>query len=152
MNDISPQKIPQSSLLSPAEIIEMSIEWDEVAQAGTGIYFLIDSDEIVYVGKSVQINDRIRQHREDKRFSRYGYVECPHDQLEWLEAAYIRLIRPLINTMRPLVQKQLRPITCPAYYWQQGKLGSAGYARDFLHVGEVPMIRLNRKWAGRTWA
>ncbi len=61
-----------------------------------GIYFLKLDDKIVYVGQSVDVRTRIKQHR-DKKFDSYELFECSKDNLNSLEAHYILIHNPILN-------------------------------------------------------
>jgi hypothetical protein len=64
-----------------------------------GIYFLVDEAQVVYVGQSVNVTNRIVQHDRDKvmKFDSASHVECAKEELDALEAAYIRMLRPKYN-------------------------------------------------------
>jgi hypothetical protein len=62
-----------------------------------GIYFLIKNDEIVYVGQSVNIHNRIATHENVKDFDRFTYVECEQRDLSRIEAMYIDMYKPKYN-------------------------------------------------------
>ena len=91
MNTVSCE-IMSKALLRPDEIVKASLPWKEA----TGVYFLIDADEIVYVGQSVNIYSRISTHW-DKKFDRYAYVPCEPETLDRLESLYIHFLSPKIN-------------------------------------------------------
>lgn len=76
------------------------------------IYFLSNYDEIVYVGKSINLVGRISAHRHAMRFDRVHYFTAkPHDG-NWLsdiEAAFIKTIKPSFNlttTKSPISERQ----------------------------------------------
>ena len=75
---------------------------DERAQAAlpwakaSGVYFLLEGNEVVYVGQAVNVYSRIGQHT-DKRFDRYAFVPCAVDSLDRLESLYIHCLRPRLN-------------------------------------------------------
>jgi len=63
-----------------------------------GIYFLIHQDDIVYVGKSINIFNRIARHRADGRvFDSFAYLLCPEELLDSMEANYITAFMPWMN-------------------------------------------------------
>lgn len=64
-----------------------------------GIYFLIDGQEIVYVGQSMNLPLRIDQHRRESRktFDRFTVYPCPEKLLDKLERHYIHVFRPKYN-------------------------------------------------------
>src|SRR4029077_3372298 len=62
----------------------------------TGVYFLVDGGEIVYVGGSTNVTARIYGHvSEDvKQFDRAFWIETSRDDLLAYEGAFIRLLAP----------------------------------------------------------
>jgi hypothetical protein len=63
-----------------------------------GIYFLFDGDELVYVGQSVYITERIRQHiRKRTPFTHFGSIDVPWSLSLSVEIAYIHALRPRLN-------------------------------------------------------
>lgn len=62
-----------------------------------GIYFLIKDEKIVYVGQSINIQNRVQQHRMIKDFDRFTYVECKAEDLSKIEAMYINKLKPILN-------------------------------------------------------
>ena len=62
-----------------------------------GVYFLINENEIIYVGQSVNIAGRVGGHHKDKVFTHYTYVECPESHLNALEGLYIEKFDPPLN-------------------------------------------------------
>lgn len=63
---------------------------------GSGVYFLCHNQEVVYVGQSVNIVARITAHT-DKRFDRVFFLPWPKDDLDRVEGAFIRTLRPPLN-------------------------------------------------------
>lgn len=63
----------------------------------SGIYFLISNDTIVYVGQSVNVLNRIRQHLADKFFDKINIIQCPEKELIKLESFYIKKFNPILN-------------------------------------------------------
>lgn len=62
-----------------------------------GIYFLIDKNEVVYVGQSKDIYTRINTHRKHKVFDTFTYIRCPKDMLNIVETRYIKRLEPKLN-------------------------------------------------------
>ena len=63
-----------------------------------GVYFLIDRDEIVYVGQATNVHARVAAHtRNWKQFDSYTYIPCPKEQLDALERHYIQRLQPALN-------------------------------------------------------
>lgn len=66
----------------------------------SGVYFLIFKDEIVYIGSSYDILNRIKHHCKDvkKVFNRYSYIEYGNlKQMESDELEYILNFKPRYN-------------------------------------------------------
>lgn len=72
-----------------------------------GIYFLINDDEVIYVGKSNAICRRLMQHRRaGRRFSHYWYFgDVPELFVEYVEAFYIHTLMPPLNEKYPLTHQ-----------------------------------------------
>lgn len=75
-----------------------------VANANTlddfsGVYFLINHDEIVYVGESRNVYARLDNHvlSEDKKFDRFYVIHCPGTFRKRLESLYIQRFTPIYN-------------------------------------------------------
>lgn len=65
------------------------------------VYFLIDGNEIVYIGQSVVFGSRLQQHILDssKRFDRYFTIKCKDkSEMDELERYYISAFKPVFNT------------------------------------------------------
>ena len=63
------------------------------------VYFLIKENEIIYIGKTGGIFNRIREHLKDKDFDNIKYI-CADNrkELHKLEVHYIREHNPVLNT------------------------------------------------------
>lgn len=82
-------------LLNLEDILVVSVP--VVRAAKSGIYFLIEQREIVYVGQSeVNVAGRILQHIRDegKTFDHVHIIECPSRMLGTLERLYIERFNP----------------------------------------------------------
>lgn len=90
--NIASAKLTGNSLLHPDEIVSASLPYAK----STGVYFLIDGEEVVYVGQALNVYSRIGQHVE-KRFDRYAFVPCSAPALDRLESLYIHCLRPKLN-------------------------------------------------------
>jgi hypothetical protein len=62
-----------------------------------GVYFLINDNRIVYVGRSVNIEARVGSHHATKVFTHYAFVECPESHMNALEGLYIEKFDPPLN-------------------------------------------------------
>lgn len=77
-----------------------------------GVYFLVDSGEIVYVGKTLGIESRLAQHWLRKKFERYWSFEgVPYEWLEYIENFYIRRFRPRLNRVAIRRPRDLEEVT-----------------------------------------
>jgi hypothetical protein len=90
----------KSALFSHQEIIGQSYPLGGYP----GIYFLISKGQILYVGKSTDVEFRLGQHRARRKieFDSVFIIECPATELARLEARYIRTLRPPLNSAIPL--------------------------------------------------
>ena len=65
-----------------------------------GIYFLINNDEIIYIGSSTDCHKRIKMHKKNKKmkFNGFHIVKRKDKQQRLkLETEYIKLYKPLLN-------------------------------------------------------
>ena len=93
LSDIAPVlNQTKFSLVPKSALIEKSKTYGDAC----GVYFLIKSNEIVYIGQSINIASRITQHR-DKDFDSVSYVACHKDELDILESLYILAYQPALN-------------------------------------------------------
>jgi len=65
-----------------------------------GVYFLLDEDEIVYIGQSTNIYRRLSSHLSLKKFkfTKFAYLEFPINLLSNEEVKYIKKFKPKYNT------------------------------------------------------
>ena len=71
----------------------------------SGIYFLFDGDEIVYVGRSITIMSRIETHSTTdckitncKVWDSFSYISCPESYQGVAEALFIAAFQPKYNS------------------------------------------------------
>jgi len=83
----------------PTALIGISGELKEIGNAPPCVYFLIDVDEIVYVGQSVNIYNRIAGHDSAarKKYTRVLYVPVCEDDLDKVERGFIDSLDPKYN-------------------------------------------------------
>ena len=70
-----------------------------------GIYFLYKREDIIYIGKSINVIFRIGQHLSDyhKDFDYYKFIEFNEDEdLEKIEKEYIDKYKPFYNIKKNL--------------------------------------------------
>jgi hypothetical protein len=84
--------LTNKTLLDGEQIAKLALPWER----STGVYFLVQGEEVVYVGQSVNIYSRISQHS-DKKFEKYAFVPCEADHLDKLESLYIHTLKPRLN-------------------------------------------------------
>lgn len=77
----------------------------------SGLYFLLCDDEVLYVGKSVEIMRRMNQHKaKGWPFNRYWcFGGIPELYIEHVEAFYIYAFEPPLNEKYPIPH----PVTVP---------------------------------------
>ena len=65
----------------------------------SGVYFLWKGEEVVYVGKSVNLNGRLRVggHHRLEHCHRISFVETEYRILDWAECFYIGILQPYDN-------------------------------------------------------
>jgi len=91
---------PLQILKSKREILDNSKPF----KPHCGIYFLIQNNEIVYIGQSVNIEARVGQHWNEnaKSFSRVAFILCAKEDLNNMESLYIDYIKPKYNGNIPI--------------------------------------------------
>lgn len=63
-----------------------------------GIYFLIQNDIVVYVGKSTDIETRLTAHRKGKKeFDSYAIMQCNIEWIDLMETFFISKYQPIYN-------------------------------------------------------
>ena len=86
---------PPSTLFELEDVLSRKMPYELLS----GIYFLVNSSEVVYIGASVNVHGRLAQHRNEgnKPFDSYFFVPCAPEELYWLELHYIRKFCPRLN-------------------------------------------------------
>jgi hypothetical protein len=87
--------IEGAGLLSEEDIGSASISF----KALCGVYFLLDRQKVVYVGKSSNVHYRLGEHFSKKHmiFDRFHIVPCEACDVDHVEALYIATLRPKYN-------------------------------------------------------
>ncbi len=88
VSEMQPANVPKQLHLAAHRLVEVS--------QMSGIYFLCQGDTIVYVGQSINVASRIKQHG-NKEFDRALCLPCPEEELNRVEAAFISLLKPPLN-------------------------------------------------------
>lgn len=63
----------------------------------SGIYFLCEDNELLYIGQSVNVLSRISTHHHAGKFNRVIFMAWPPDDLNSVEGALIRALKPPLN-------------------------------------------------------
>lgn len=84
------KNIDKQSIISAASVVPLP---------KTGIYFLVSENEIVYVGQSTNILDRIGVHLREKRiiFEKACWIEVQKQYLNSVEQLLIKKFNPKFN-------------------------------------------------------
>lgn len=97
--------LPKSQLECEMDLAEIPGIGDSVQLGGfpspatSGVYFLLDADEVVYIGRSRDVRKRIAQHLFEgvKRFDSFRVFECMRDHSYGAERRCIKFFRPRYN-------------------------------------------------------
>lgn len=87
-------KVESIELLARSEIIAASRSMIEQI---CGVYFLLQDEEIVYVGQSTDFYARLLTHSKSLTFNRFSIIECPKSRLDDVELLYIQQFSPKFN-------------------------------------------------------
>ena len=90
---------------------------------GPAIYFLLDKDEIVYVGRSKNAMSRIQTHQKDKYFDSYAIFPVDKNRLIDTEIAMIALYRPRYNKAIPFFLSDDHALWAQAGFSSLHKIG-----------------------------
>ena len=63
----------------------------------TGVYFLLNEGEIVYIGQSTDMDSRCVIHERDKIFDSTFYIECESRDMDLIESLMIHHYEPAEN-------------------------------------------------------
>ena len=98
-------KLTQSGPLNRQEILHCAMRKESLTM--TGIYYLIDGDEIVYIGQGANVWGRIGAHvAENKKvFDRFFFVFVPTEDLDDFETEEIIKYNPRYNEKLPSIKK-----------------------------------------------
>ena len=87
--------VERNGFLSEEEIVEQAKELTGIS----GVYFLCDDKNVVYVGQSINVYVRVKAHEHDptKEFTSWAYMKVFQQDLNYIETLYIYLLRPRYN-------------------------------------------------------
>jgi hypothetical protein len=74
------------------------------------VYFLALGSEVVYVGQSVNLYQRIRDHRTHKIFDAVYFLPTNREDLDRVEASFIRYLLPPANGKRGVRRVDFLPV------------------------------------------
>lgn len=81
--------------------LERKVDSLELFEDKVGVYFLYKDDDIVYIGQSINIGNRIRSHKRGKggykKFTHYSYLPLKTEDLNNTEAILIYNFLPIHN-------------------------------------------------------
>lgn len=130
-------------LMSAQDIVSQATNCSTVKPQ---VYFLIDGDEIVYVGSTTQFGSRILNHLSSrKQFTAYAAIDCNYDDLRQVEYSYIEKFKPKYNQARreDVIYAQVEKIKKPF----------AVSNKKFLEFIEAYNIPRNEKgWVHKAYA
>ena len=95
--------------LTIGDVVTKSSGWEVIA----GVYFLIRDGVVVYVGQSINVFQRLDEHRKKKQFDRFYVLPCPAERLREVEMHYIKTFAPELNFETkppPLTPEQIAAI------------------------------------------
>jgi hypothetical protein len=84
----------------PSPLLPMANRLVDVSMSQVcGVYFLCSGDEVVYVGQARNVGARVAAHVDDpnKQFQRAFAVAVTPENLDAVEGAFIRVLRPIYN-------------------------------------------------------
>jgi len=84
-------------------IISSSIEFEKLHDYGY-IYFLLQENEVVYVGQTVNLHTRIKNHKKTKEFNKINWIQIPIKWLEYAETYYIIKFNPKYNKSKEITR------------------------------------------------
>jgi len=101
--DVSQVAYKNSKLVAkrPQEAIDMLTALRQmsrpVGEKVSGVYFLFDGDDLVYIGQSVNVHKRVSSHIGSQKFTRYAFLPCHPIKLLEEEARMVRILKPKNN-------------------------------------------------------
>lgn len=88
-----PPEIPRS-IAELDTLLHLPLAW-----TASGVYFLCEGDEVVYVGRSLSVLHRIAEHIKAsvKEFSHVFFLPCAIAELDEIEQRWIKTLNPKYN-------------------------------------------------------
>lgn len=66
------------------------------------VYFLSSKGQVVYIGQTLNFDQRIKTHEGEKDFDHISYVKVPAWRKDCIEAFYIHKLSPRLNKVLPI--------------------------------------------------
>jgi excinuclease UvrABC nuclease subunit len=83
--------------MTPQVKARFGSESEEPLPDSPGIYFLCKNAEIVYIGKTISVAQRVESHRGIKDFDSVLLLRTPEELLNSVEIYWIKRLRPPLN-------------------------------------------------------
>jgi len=97
-------EIDDEQNISKSEITDLRLSYMKEHVSGLekfiehpSVYFLFEKGVLVYIGKSIHLSSRIRQHRDTKVFDEIYHIPIEERMLESVETALITFFQPKLN-------------------------------------------------------
>ena len=110
-----------------------------------GIYFLLQDEEVVYVGKCVNGLARLTAHKTDKKFNYFCWLDCPNaddKKLLQLETKYILKYLPKYNG-RPSVMDD-KYMAASAYYLSVSTDKAMSSFKEYVHNSKAKFKQIGK--------
>jgi hypothetical protein len=83
--------------LVPPQLLPLGVKEVFISPVVSCIYFLCKDDRIVYIGQTINLQNRLGQHILTKGFDKVYYMEVREDELNRIEAELISYYDPELN-------------------------------------------------------
>ena len=90
--------------LDPNPTMDRQLTWKSVTEnkvrfpySGPAVYFLFVGDDLVYIGKSLNLLHRVASHFGQKEFDHFSFITCTAGEIDELERRAIVKFRPPLN-------------------------------------------------------
>lgn len=132
-------------------------------QQGYGyIYHLLnEKDEVIYVGQSTCCFIRARDHRKDKEFCKFRYIEVPFLFLDEMETEHIIFYQPPLNKSLPpndsynsiyFYEKEFALGNYQTLPQVLKKLSLKPVWKNYYHLSDIKLLKKELRKAERAYA
>ena len=91
------EKNRNSSNTTPQQTTSQIVKNALPLNLSVGIFVLIKDGNIVYIGKSLDLQETIKQYLNSKKFDHINVIECPEKNLDKYFEHYIAIFNPVLN-------------------------------------------------------